>query len=545
MEARNICIFAKKTFMSQKALIIRIGFVLFLLTSCGHGQKLPTGILYLSENYPDSALAIFKTININRLNEENKALYALAYTIAQDKSGLDVDNDSLLNIAYSFYNNKVKDSLYAKCQYYMGKYYMLNDSFAKAEVCLRASLTNSRGRKDNYTSTLALEKLSRVLRRTNPQQAINFAREATRIYASLPNAPKINLVYAYLNESVTMLLADSVSQAEMAVHEALKIATNLSDSMAISDSYQDMSNVFGKKGESYKALLCAKASCRFDNKNSIHKHLNLAEAYLNADSTRQCIQKLKRINTKSPSTLYTAYYLMQIAAMKEHDFDQAKVYADSSDYFMEYIYKNELSDNIKSQQALMKTEHAKWKSEVKIENQRWLILYIVILMLTIISFILYAYRQEQIKNKIILQKKKEENKMTEMLHAEAMAHKDIQISTMRNFIVKKVGVAQKIEKIKKNRDKNILLTNEDWEEIMIFVNNIEGDYLNRIKTSYPQLDEDDIRLLVLLRLKLPTKALALIYGISEKSIKQKLFIYKKKIGIDGDKQSLRKFIDAF
>src|SRR3712207_4586254 len=135
--------------------------------------------------------------------------------------------------------------------------------------------------------------------------------------------------------------------------------------------------------------------------------------------------------------------------------------------------------------------------------------------------------------------------MTEMLHAEAMAHKDIQISTMRNFIVKKVGVAQKIEKIKKNRDKNILLTNEDWEEIMIFVNNIEGDYLNRIKTSYPQLDEDDIRLLVLLRLKLPTKALALIYGISEKSIKQKLFIYKKKIGIDGDKQSLRKFIDAF
>ena len=27
-------------------------------------------------------------------------MYALAYTIAQDKSGIDVDNDSLIRIAY-------------------------------------------------------------------------------------------------------------------------------------------------------------------------------------------------------------------------------------------------------------------------------------------------------------------------------------------------------------------------------------------------------------------------------------------------------------
>ena len=43
----------------------------------------------------------------------------------------------------------------------------------------------------------------------------------------------------------------------------------------------------------------------------------------------------------------------------------------------------------------------------------------------------------------------------------------------------------------------------------------------------------------------PTKALALIYGISEKSIKQKLFVYKAKVGISGEKVSLRTFIEAF
>lgn len=54
--------------------------------------------------------------------------------MAQDKSGIDVDNDSLLRNAYNWYNGKPADSLYAKCEYYMGKYYALNDSSEKRFV---------------------------------------------------------------------------------------------------------------------------------------------------------------------------------------------------------------------------------------------------------------------------------------------------------------------------------------------------------------------------------------------------------------------------
>ena len=51
--------------------------------------------------------------------------------------------------------------------------------------------------------------------------------------------------------------------------------------------------------------------------------------------------------------------------------------------------------------------------------------------------------------------------------------------------------------------------------------------------------------MMLIHLKMLTKALALIYGISEKLIKQKLFVYKTKVGINGEKISLQTFIDAF
>ena len=57
-----------------------------------------------------------------------KAYYALTYYLAQNKSGLDVANDSLIRVAYNYYAKLPEDSLYARCMYYMGVYYSLSDS---------------------------------------------------------------------------------------------------------------------------------------------------------------------------------------------------------------------------------------------------------------------------------------------------------------------------------------------------------------------------------------------------------------------------------
>ena len=51
--------------------------------------------------------------------------------------------------------------------------------------------------------------------------------------------------------------------------------------------------------------------------------------------------------------------------------------------------------------------------------------------------------------------------------------------------------------------------------------------------------------MMLLRLKLSQKALASIYCVSEKAIKQKLFLYKDKVGIKNEHFSLRNYIENF
>ena len=116
---------------------------------------------------------------------------------------------------------------------------------------------------------------------------------------------------------------------------------------------------------------------------------------------------------------------------------------------------------------------------------------------------------------------------------------------MRNFILKRIDTAQKIQKLRGSKTDSVSLTEEDWEEISLFVDGVEGNFVSRLQNTFPDLNDDDIRLMMLLRLKMPTKALALIYGIGEKSIKQKLFVYKAKVGIGGKKTSLRTYIEAF
>ena len=107
----------------------------FVIGSCTDSRQTETirQAEQLMQEQPDSALRVLQTINRHSLRGKTLARYALIYSIAQDKSGLDVTNDSLLRIAYEYYCQHPDDSLYARSQYYMGLYYSLvdrvNDSF--------------------------------------------------------------------------------------------------------------------------------------------------------------------------------------------------------------------------------------------------------------------------------------------------------------------------------------------------------------------------------------------------------------------------------
>ncbi len=93
--------------MNQKTIILLFVFVTILITGCKERYNQDIDVAYqLSSTAPDSALSLLNGINQTKLDKAERARYALVYTIAQDKSGLDVDNDSLLRTAYTYYNKR-------------------------------------------------------------------------------------------------------------------------------------------------------------------------------------------------------------------------------------------------------------------------------------------------------------------------------------------------------------------------------------------------------------------------------------------------------
>ena len=532
--------------MNNKRLIFLLAFTVLLLAGCKERLNKAVDVAYqLSATKPDSALAILDGVNQEKLGEAEEARFALVYTIAQDKSGLDVDNDSLLRTAYTYYNNREEDSLYAKCEYYMGKYYMLNDSTELAMDCLQKSIDASEKQGDKHTQCLALEKYSRVLRQTDPQKAVEIARLAEDTYLNLSDASQYNIVYQKLNVGTALLFADSISQAEDKCKEALNIAYALKDSNVLSDVYQDFAVIAKQRKDYSKALNYSKASYNTCTYFDISKAVNLATAYFYADSLASCEKILNSIHTDKAKHLYAIFNIRHLASIKERSYNYAINYADSASFYMEQMYGEQLSSKQKYYNSLVKTKYEKGIAKGRARLLSWLMVVTSIFALTIIVFILYSYRQYRANAKARLKFEQEKLQQEERIHNEELHYKEMQLSTMRNFILKRIDTAQKIQKLKGNTTDNVPLSEGDWEEIRLFVDGVEGNFVTRLQEKYPDLNEDDIRLMILIRLKMPAKALASIYGISEKSIKQKLFVYKAKVGISGKKTSLRKFIEEF
>ena len=533
--------------MNNKIIIILSVLTAFLVTGCKETHNKAIDIAYqLTATAPDSALSVLNGVDQAKLGKAEMARYALVYTIAQDKSGLDVDNDSLLRTAYTYYNNREQDSLYAKCEYYMGKYYMLNDSTELAEDCLQKAADVSEKNGDRYTQCMALEKYSRVLRQTNPRKAVEVARHAETTYSSTPEASKSNIVYTKLNVSMCLLFADSVNEAEKKCKEAMSVAYEVKDSGILSDVYQDMASVLAEKKNYKESLWYSYQSCKLDNADQSSKMLNLAWSYLNADSIKQCNALLNTIQTENLSELYTAYYIRHLAAIKEHDYSKAVSLADSAYHYIEEMYGKELNDKEKYYKSLVAAQYEKGISEGRANLLTWLVALIVFSAIAVIAFILYAYRQYKLRAERKIQSEQEKLAMEKKMHEEEMRHKDIQLSTMRSYLLKKINIAQRIEKIRGNKKNIVVLTEEDWEEIKMFVDNVEGNFISRLKKRFPKLSDEDIKFMILIRLKMSSKAMGLIYNISEKSIRQKLFVYKSKVGLEGkNSPSLRSYIESF
>lgn len=524
--------------------------MLSVLVSCYQSHKRELDLAYtLAEFKPDSALAFLNRINQGKLSDEDMAKYALTYYMAQDKSGLDVDNDSLIRIAYDWYEGHQEDSLYASSLYYMGKCFLLNDSMEQAKSCLEKSYSISDSLHNMNLICLALDKLIEVEEQLAPYKALNYAKALVKMYESMPNVSIYNKVAARLRLCDNFMFVDSLRQALCEGQIALKLAMKDADRNLYSFVCQDLANVYEKVGEKDSCLFYARQAYSSNGTDRLSCQLMLASAYISVDSIERAFAILKQATPKTPEDRYSVFFMQSQAAMKTLNYMLAKTFGDSANSCLQNMYRSALQAKINYYTSFLKKESERAKMQGKAEMQRWVFGLIVLLGLIIILFVLYAYWSYRKRSLARIAHEQEifsqKQQMMEKLHQEELSHRDVQLSVMRTYLLKKIEVVEKLNSSVPNESKHIVLSDNDWTELEVFLDSVEDLFVSRLKKEHPNLSNADVRLMMLLRLKLSQKTLASIYCVSEKAIKQKLFLYKDKVGIKNEHFSLRNYIENF
>lgn len=547
----------KKSFLYFCLLLV----ISFVFSSCHSDRsRILVSAYSMVDSLPDSALSLLKKVKYDELSEKDKAEYSLLFTMAQDKSGLDVDNDSLIRIAYDWYQQHQDDSLYAKCLYYMGKYYMLNDSTEQAISLLTQSSQKSSKIGDLKTESMALEKLSKVYQVVEPKKSLVFSKKALETYARYQYATLKNRIYLNLNYSEALLACEITRKSVDVALSILPKALVLKDSVVLADVYQDLANSYLYLGYKDSCLFYAKKTYDLQPIKNMSCRLMLADAYQEADSVRQCLALLESLKPTLSTEKYVCFQICSQASIKMQDYEKSKMYMDSAYSCIENMYAEAVKGKADYYSSVLKKEKQKSELKGKAEMQSYLLLLVIILALLVIAFLLYVYKNSRNKaqKEIIFEKRQAEMKvrhehelamieknLSEQYHQKELSRKEVQLSIMRSYLMKLVTAVEKLNSIKTGTGKHVVLTEKDWKEIAAFLDSTENMFVARLKTRFPNLSEGDLHLMMLLRLKMPQKVLASLYSITEKAVKQKLFLYKEKVGINGQNISLREYMETF
>ena len=145
-----------------------------------------------------------------------------------------------------------------------------------------------------------------------------------------------------------------------------------------------------------------------------------------------------------------------------------------------------------------------------------------------------AKRQEAEAKKYEAEAKKHEREIQEYQEA---------YEQLKNIFLQKNKALEKLNKA--DTTPHLQLSDEEWKDVEDYLNITCSNFVVRIRESFVGLKEKDFRFLMLLKLQMSAKVIASIYGISEKSIRQKCYVYKEKIGLNVKTESLRDYIFKF
>lgn len=568
--------------MKKRFLFLILCLGLILVFSCSRGSKVDGRMqcaYQLLNTHPDSALMLLSNYDVQAMSPETRAYYSLVYTMAQDKCGYDVNSDSLLGYAYRYYKDRENDSLYAKCNYYMGKLLYMNGDIKNSLDLLYTAEQVARKDSDLYTQYLAWDKIAMAYRAQNPEEAVRASRKAYDLYTQYDSLNLYNKVFLLMNIGYCYESIHYEDSAFYYMKQALHWAESSENEELIGDASHALALVLKQFGQYSQALDYAKKSWRNTPRHSSSSYLLLADCYLHVDSLQQSERLLLELVARASGakTKYSAYRLLHdIESKKSKDWATIH-YSDSALYWMNQVYSSSAAENGAYQKDKIEIKNElETKSSLFRKYVAYSVTLLLLLLFALFSFVwgFRNYRQlseqkiqnikerekaerEQIENQVQHDKQLRELEFQSALvleRAKSEAELDKQRSILnvinkQNHLLKqhlllKFDFHSLNEKLRKGECVDVE-TEEFWADMEAYLDETFSDFMFKFRTRHPALKEHDVRFCMLVKLGFDNAELRRIYNRGDQAIKQRLLNLKAKLGIEHTGLSTRDYILSF
>lgn len=523
--------------MRYKHIISVVLWSMFLV-ACGPDRRVALAEKLMAEKETDSAIAVMQEIKEpqNNLTDRDYALYALLLSEAMHrKQQLNAETDTLLLPAIKYFSES-GDSLYAEralyCKAHLDRrLYRMKDamqSFLKALLFLQGSGNDEQLYRVNTWLGVV------CLNQEEYEGKMRYSKEALKAALRMDNLFYKNLAlcdiatgYYFLNR------LDSALYYAQAAYDAA-IADSLPSQLP--HVYTDLGSIYAKMGENGKALeYIDKAIGLRPRKDT------LAILGLYADKV-DLFGKLGQYDS--------AYHYFRKAVASPNLATQADAYNHMSGAYYKMGRCNEayslllrfteLADSVRKQrhtaevialQELYKheqlsVENLYWRTQAaERQSNVYLMATLSLLSLWIASTIYFFYWRN--RRRLVEQQHQLASQQEELHHQrqvttenlQRMAEMEQKEARLKETFFRRLNqrIVQEIEK-----GSNILLSDDDWEDIVQNADIIFDNFTRRLQQHYPALNKEDLRYWCMVKMQLSQLEMSQIMHLEKDSVKKRL-----------------------
>ena len=523
--------------MRYKHIISVVLWSMFLV-ACGPDRRVALAEKLMAEKETDSAIAVMQEIKEpqNNLTDRDYALYALLLSEAMHrKQQLNAETDTLLLPAIKYFSES-GDSLYAEralyCKAHLDRrLYRMKDamqSFLKALLFLQGSGNDEQLYRVNTWLGVV------CLNQEEYEGKMRYSKEALKAALRMDNLFYKNLAlcdiatgYYFLNR-----LDNALYYAQAAYDAA--IADSLPSQLP--HVYTDLGSIYAKMGENGKALEYIDKAIGLRSRKD-----TLAILGLYADKV-DLFGKLGQYDS--------AYHYFRKAVASPNLATQADAYNHMSGAYYKMGRCNEayslllrfteLADSVRKQrhtaevialQELYKheqlsVENLYWRTQAaERQSNVYLMATLSLLSLWIASTIYFFYWRN--RRRLVEQQHQLASQQEELHHQrqvttenlQRMAEMEQKEARLKETFFRRLNqrIVQEIEK-----GSNILLSDDDWEDIVQNADIIFDNFTRRLQQHYPALNKEDLRYCCMVKMQLSQLEMSQIMHLEKDSVKKRL-----------------------